>query len=104
MKKLFFLMLVFFSVNAKADSIWTFGSDVKIVSITQWESSKIHPLYFKRSDGVWCYVPVSENALNPLILMLYASGRLADIHCHKTGENKMVGMPPAHKTHRIIAK
>ncbi|MCM0147189.1 hypothetical protein KCN56_01225 [Photobacterium galatheae] len=90
-----------FSANVSA---WTFGQNVTISSVTLWEGSGVNPLYFKRSDNVWCYVPAEEKNLHSLILTLYASGKTADIHCHDQAENKMGGIESAHKLHRIIAK
>ncbi|PSW80804.1 hypothetical protein [Photobacterium damselae] len=89
------------SINAMA---WTFGSNVTITAVTLWEGSSVNPLYFKRSDNVWCYVPADEKNVHSLILTLYASGKTADIHCHDQAENKMGGIEAAHRLHRIIAK
>ena len=34
----------------------------------------------------------------------YTTGKTADIHCYENPEEKMGGLPSAHKLHRIIAK
>lgn len=82
---------------------WTAAVNTKISAVTLWESSTTNPLYFKRDDNVWCYVPASEKALHSLILTLYASGKSADIHCHDLAETPLA-FEPAHKLHRIVAK
>jgi hypothetical protein len=83
---------------------WTGAGNTKVIAVALWESSTTNPLYFKRADNVWCYVPASEKTLHSLILTLYVSGKLADIHCYDLAETQMGGMDPAHKLHRIIAK
>jgi hypothetical protein len=69
-----------------------------------WQESEANPLYFKRSDNVWCYVPAGEPTLQSLILTLYSSGNKADIHCRAQPDALMNGVGPAHKLHRVIAK
>lgn len=83
---------------------WVSGSDLRISSIVMWESSEVHPLYFKASNDMWCYVPAGEKNLHSLILTLYASGKASDIHCYDLAEEKMGGVPAGHKLHRIITK
>ena len=82
---------------------WNYGGELTITSVTMWENSEVNPLYFKRSDDVWCYVPASEKLLHSLILTLYASGKTAEIHCYDLEESPLT-FYPAHKLHRIIAK
>jgi hypothetical protein len=82
----------------------TLGSNVTIDRIVLWENSEANPLYFRRSDNVLCYVPAGQSTLQSLILTLYSSGKLSDIHCHAEEEQLMLGIRPAHKLHRIIAK
>ncbi|ASU24199.1 hypothetical protein CCZ37_17150 [Vibrio qinghaiensis] len=103
MKKNIVLLILsaLLSTNTMA---WTFGQNVTITAVTLWEGSGINPLYFKRSDNVWCYVSADEKNVHSLILTLYASGKTADIHCYDQAENKMGGIEAAHKMHRIIAK
>lgn len=48
-----------------------------------------NPLYFKQADNVWYYVPVTEKEMYSLILRLYSSGKVADIHCYDQSETKM---------------
>lgn len=97
------MLILISSLISNSALAWSLGENVKISSIMLWENSGANPLYFKRSDNVWCYVPANENSLQSLILTLYASGRKAEIHCHDNAENKMGGVQPAHKLHRIIA-
>ena len=92
------------STDDTANGTWNFGANVTIDTITLWASSEdTNPLYFKRSDGVSCYIPPGETTLQSLILTLYSSGELADIHCHAEAEVRAGGLS-AHKLHRIIAK
>jgi hypothetical protein len=86
------------------DTGLNFGANVSIDRIVLWENSEANPLYFRRSDDVLCYVPAGQSTLQSLILTLYSSGKLADIHCRAEEEELMLGMRPAHKLHRIIAK
>ncbi|MGR5361327.1 hypothetical protein ACPV54_10730 [Vibrio mediterranei] len=94
------VLSVLFSTNVMA---WNHGPNVTIKAVTLWEGHE-NPLYFQRSDNVWCYVSANEKRVQSLILTLYASEKIADVHCHDQAEIKMGGMPGAHKLHRIIAK
>ena len=100
MKKL--IIGVFLLVICNTSFGWSFASKTKITAIAIWENSEVNPLYFKRSDKVWCYVSAKDKNLHSLILTLYATGKTADIHCHNKAERRMGGISVAHKLHRII--
>lgn len=101
-------VLVLLSLLSVANTTFAWNStpDAKIVAVVVWEGAEVtNPLYFQRSDNVWCYIPAGEKTLQSLILTLYASGKTAEIHCYDLADGKMVDLTnPAHKLHRIIAR
>ncbi len=102
MKKFIFGTLL--TVVSGVTHAWIAAEDATISAVIMWESAEINPLYFKRSDNVWCYIPAGQKNLHSLVLTLYASGKRADIHCYDLAETKMGGVEAGHKLHRILAK
>jgi hypothetical protein len=82
---------------------WNFGANVLIQQVVFWEGSNSNPMFFQRSDGVWCAVSSNEKLIISMIMSLYVSGKKAAVHCHAEGVVTHGGMS-AHKFHRIIAK
>ena len=85
---------------ASTANAWTYFDSAKILGIVQWQDNS--PLYFEVAPGTYCFVPASEKNMIALILSLYASGRLANFHCHPTAET--YGDIPAYRLHRIISR
>jgi len=102
MKKV--LLALSMLVASGVSHAYTYGQDVKISTVIMWENAETNPLYFKTSSNLWCYVPAGEKNLYSLVLTLYASGKLADIHCYDSAESLMGGVEAGHKLHRILAK
>jgi hypothetical protein len=100
MKKL--LMMVFLSCMTATSFAWNYGLNVTITAITLWEGSDVNPMYFKRSDNVWCYIPAGQKLLQANVMSMYLSGKSADIHCHDTPETPMIYDAPAYKLHRLV--
>ena len=68
--------------------------------VIQWESDG-HIMY-TLSSGVNCYSTSTEKNLYSLMLSLYATKNLADIHCYAAVET--INGFEARKVHRVIAK
>lgn len=87
------------SVTALADD-WKFFQSAQISSIVQWQGN--NPVLFEVAPNTYCHLPPEDKTNIALVMMLYSTGRKADIHCFPTAVN--VGGINAYPMHRIIAR
>lgn len=92
-----FLFVV--SVVAFAED-WKFFQSAQITGIVQWQGS--NAVLFEVAPSTYCYVAPEEATNIALVMMLYSTGRKADIHCFPTAVN--VGGISAYPMHRIMAR
>lgn len=72
-------------------------SNVTIAEFVQWQDAS--PIFFKLSNGAWCYVPAEEKNLYVLLLSMHAQATRAEVHCHDTVDT--VGGLSARRVHRV---
>lgn len=99
MRVLGVIFLFIFSTAAFADE-WKFFQSAQITGIVQWQGS--NAMLFEVAPSTYCYIAPEETVNIALAMMLYSSGRKADIHCFPTAVN--VGGINAYPMHRIMAR
>lgn len=92
------LLIALIAVSAhQTANAYVQNSNVTIDEIVHWEST--NPIYFKMSNGAWCYLMPDEKNLYALVLSMQAQRTQATIHCHDQVDTN--GGLSARKLHRI---
>ena len=87
-----------------ASAAWVVESNATITGIVEWNSvnSQERVVYFKRSDGNFCYILANEEHFYSLILTLFTTGAKSTIHCYDSITTNVGGIF-AYRLHRIAA-
>lgn len=100
MKKLLFLVSIFFSAQSYS---WDYSDKVKIDALFQWETQSIQSAMVVLSNGKMCHIADinADEKLYTLVLSLYMANKTFGIHCYDESED--VGGFNSKRIHRIGA-
>jgi hypothetical protein len=101
MRKLFLLFLSVLAISPA--HAWVHGNDVTITNLMVWQDMETTgaPVYFRTSAGAWCYITTAEKSAYAMLMMLYSTGKSADVWCYDTAEVIMGGVSAVHRLHRL---
>jgi hypothetical protein len=96
----YLLIVTLLSLSSFTNATLTSYTNASIEKIMQWEGNG--NIVFVLSSGASCFSPETEKNIYSLILSLYATKNLADVHCYS--DTEVMGGFNVQKVHRIIAK
>jgi hypothetical protein len=101
MRKLILIGLSFLAISPA--NAWVFGDNVTITNLMIWQDMETTgaPVYFRTSAGAWCYITHTEKGAYAMLMMLYTTGRSANVYCYDTADVIMGGVSAAHRLHRL---